>query len=42
MPKAQIAEILADAGVSGNARAEQLTLKQFADITDCLNSIIND
>lgn len=40
--KAQISDILADAGVSQNARAEQLTLKQFADIANCLNGFIND
>ena len=42
MSKTQISDILANAGVSRNARAEQLTLKQFADISNCINSSINN
>ena len=36
MQKAQINEALARAGIPANARAEEMTMQQFSDITDAL------
>lgn len=38
MPKQRIAEVLASAGIVSTARAEEMTMQQFADITNTLFS----
>ncbi len=39
LPKAAVGEILASAGIPANARAEEMTMQQFADITAAVQAL---